>query len=72
MDVSKELLIETLVVASNNKIFWSIRTYEGNQCITTTFPKRISARYQYIVPYNLFSLETREFPESKIMNVLKD
>lgn len=71
VDVPKELLIETLVVASNNKTFWSIGTYEGNQCVTTTFPKRISARYQYIVPYNLFNLETGEFPESEIMNVLK-
>ena len=72
VDVPKELLIETLVVASNNKTFWSIGTYEGNQCVTTTFPKKISARYQYIVPYNLFNLETGEFPESEIMNVLKD
>lgn len=72
VDVPEELLIGTLVVASNNKTFWSIGTYEGNQCVTTTFPKRISARYQYIVPYNLFNLETGEFPESEIMNVLKD
>lgn len=65
VDVPEELLIGTLVVASNNKTFWSIGTYEGNQCVTTTFPKRISARYQYIVPYNLFNLETGEFPESE-------
>lgn len=65
LNVPKELPLGTLVVASNNKTFWSIGTYEGNQCVTTTFPKRISTRYQYIVPYNLFNLETGEFPESK-------
>lgn len=65
VDVPEELLIGTLVVASNNKTFWSIGTYEENQCVTTTFPKRISVRYQYIVPYNLFNLETGEFPESE-------
>lgn len=65
LNVPKELPLGTLVVASNNKTFWSIGTCEGNQCVTTTFPKRISARYQYIVPYNLFNLETKEFPESE-------
>lgn len=65
LNVPKELPLGTLVVASNNKTFWLIGTYEGNQCVTTTFPKRISARYQYIVPYNLFNLETKEFPESE-------
>lgn len=63
--IPKELPLGTLVVASNNKKFWSIGTYEGNQCVTTTFPKRINARYQYIVPYSSFNLETGEFPESE-------
>lgn len=65
LNIPKELPAKTLVVASDNKAFWSIGTYEGNQCVTTTFPKRTSTRYQYIVPYNLFNLETGEFPESE-------
>lgn len=71
MDIPKELLINTLVVASNDKTFWSIGTYEGNQCVTTTFPKRISTRCQYIVPYNSFNLVTGEFPESKNYGCVK-
>lgn len=65
MNIPKELPTKTLVVASNNKEFWSIGTYERNQYVTITFPKRTSVRYQHIVPYNLFNLETGEFPESE-------
>lgn len=72
LNIPKELPLGTLVVASNNKEFWSIGTYERNQCVTITFPKRTSEKYQYIVPYSSFNLETGEFPESEIMNVLKD
>lgn len=65
LNIPKELPLGTLVVASNNKEFWSIGTYERNQRVTITFPKRISERYQYIVPYSSFNLETGEFPESE-------
>lgn len=65
LNVPKELPLGTLVVASNNKEFWSIGTYERNQCVTITFPKRTSEKYQYIVPYSSFNLVTGEFPESE-------
>ena len=65
LNIPKELPLGTLVVASNNKEFWSIGTYERNQCVTITFPKRTSKKYQYIVPYSSFNLVTGEFPESE-------
>lgn len=65
LNIPKELPLGTLVVASNNKEFWSIGTYERNQRVTITFPKRTSEKYQYIVPYSSFNLVTGEFPESE-------